>query len=457
MANKKFSDLDNMGVTAPAADDGLAWRDKSDTTESPTGTTKRWEWLDFLRELFATRFGSDAGSTDTYIVTLAPAPAAYVTGEHYRFKANTANTGACTVNFNGLGAKTIKKATGGITTDLADNDIRAGQWVDLVYDGTNMQMQSLLGNAPAGGAGGIGDVVGPASATNNAIARYDSTTGKLIQDSPVTVGDDGEITIPEIAAPATPAAGKVVVYAKSDNKVYRKGEDGVEAELGGAGSIAPLTLIDANTVHQKNGSNSQTFKIFADATNGLQFSNPGSSWNIASNNVIVIDSSGRTYTFGTSAFLSAVDLGSTSVPFTNVVATQSNTAGPVNILNSFGGTGPSLQSTGTNGILQLAGVSGGLDGGQGIRIAQHVTIRRSASGATLEIKNGADSGYTGIRAQSLQSNAVTVANLPASPVEGMLVAVTDSSTATWGATITGGGANHVLAYYNGTNWTVAAI
>jgi hypothetical protein len=101
-------------------------------------------------------FASDAGSTDTYAATLSPAPSAYVTGQAYRFKANTANTGACTINFNSLGAKTIKKVAGGITTDLADNDIRAGQWVDVVYDGTNMQMQSTLGNAAAGGGGGSG-------------------------------------------------------------------------------------------------------------------------------------------------------------------------------------------------------------------------------------------------------------------------------------------------------------
>jgi hypothetical protein len=90
---------------------------------------------------------ADAGASDTYTATLSPAPAAYVDGAHYRFKANTANTGACTINFNGLGAKTIKKVAGGITSDLSDNDIRVGQWVDLVYDGTNMQMQSTLGNA----------------------------------------------------------------------------------------------------------------------------------------------------------------------------------------------------------------------------------------------------------------------------------------------------------------------
>ena len=38
-----------------------------------------------------------------------------------------------------------------------------------------------------------GDVVGPSSATDNAIARFDTTTGKLIQNSVVTVGDTGQV------------------------------------------------------------------------------------------------------------------------------------------------------------------------------------------------------------------------------------------------------------------------
>jgi len=38
-------------------------------------------------------------------------------------------------------------------------------------------------------SGGSGDVVGPSGATDNAIARYDTTTGKLIQDSVVTIAD----------------------------------------------------------------------------------------------------------------------------------------------------------------------------------------------------------------------------------------------------------------------------
>ena len=41
---------------------------------------------------------------------------------------------------------------------------------------------------PAKGGGGGGDVAGPASATDNNIATFDGTTGKLIQDSGVAIG-----------------------------------------------------------------------------------------------------------------------------------------------------------------------------------------------------------------------------------------------------------------------------
>lgn len=59
---------------------------------------------------------------------------------------------------------------------------------------------------------------------------------------------------------------------------------------------------------------------------------------------------------------------------------------------------------------------------------------------------------------TIQTTAVTFATLPAASgaLEGCMRAVTDSTTNIWGATITGGGANRVLAYCNGTNWTVMA-
>ena len=41
------------------------------------------------------------------------------------------------------------------------------------------------------------------------------------------------------------------------------------------------------------------------------------------------------------------------------------------------------------------------------------------------------------------------------PALGMLACITDSSTNVMGAVIAGGGIYKVLAFYNGTNWTVA--
>lgn len=58
---------------------------------------------------------------------------------------------------------------------------------------------------------------------------------------------------------------------------------------------------------------------------------------------------------------------------------------------------------------------------------------------------------------TLQLKKQTFASLTAcsATLEGAMASVTDSSTATWGATITGGSTNHVLAYCNNTNWTVS--
>jgi len=84
-------------------------------------------------------YAADAGSNDTYVITLSPVPSAYVTGMTIRFKANTINTGTATLNVNSLGAKTIVK---GVNTTLSDGDILAGQFCTVIYDGTNFVLQN---------------------------------------------------------------------------------------------------------------------------------------------------------------------------------------------------------------------------------------------------------------------------------------------------------------------------
>lgn len=50
-----------------------------------------------------------------------------------------------------------------------------------------------LASFQVAGGGGSGDVVGPASATDNALTRFDSTTGKLVQNSAWTLSDAGNL------------------------------------------------------------------------------------------------------------------------------------------------------------------------------------------------------------------------------------------------------------------------
>ena len=52
----------------------------------------------------------------------------------------------------------------------------------------------LIDISLSGDKGDAGDITGPVSSTDNAIARWDGTAGNLIQDSSVLIADDGTIT-----------------------------------------------------------------------------------------------------------------------------------------------------------------------------------------------------------------------------------------------------------------------
>lgn len=87
-------------------------------------------------------YAADGGSNDTYVITLGSAPAAYAAGQIFQFKANTVNTGPCTLNVNSLGAKSLKMNS---NLDPVDGYIKAGAIVTVLYDGTNFQILSVSG------------------------------------------------------------------------------------------------------------------------------------------------------------------------------------------------------------------------------------------------------------------------------------------------------------------------
>jgi hypothetical protein len=69
----------------------------------------------------------------------------------------------------------------------------ANTWTSVTV-GSGLSFSS--GTLSASGGGGSGDVVGPASATDNALALFDGTTGKLIKNS-VFLGSATQITVPD--------------------------------------------------------------------------------------------------------------------------------------------------------------------------------------------------------------------------------------------------------------------
>ena len=62
-------------------------------------------------------------------------------------------------------------------------------------DGHVLTQQADGTYSPEAPSAASGDVVGPSSATDNAIARFDTTTGKLLQNSLVTITDTGIIEV----------------------------------------------------------------------------------------------------------------------------------------------------------------------------------------------------------------------------------------------------------------------
>jgi hypothetical protein len=130
-------------IPTSAQKDGLA------ATTTPATTNLFVTQKDFQKG--AEKYAADAGSNDTYAITLSPALASYTAGSVFCFKANTVNTGPATLNINSVGALNILRVDG---SALANGDIAAGQFVQVVIvDGSNCRMISPLANAPKFAAG----------------------------------------------------------------------------------------------------------------------------------------------------------------------------------------------------------------------------------------------------------------------------------------------------------------
>lgn len=179
-----------------------------------------------------------AAGTNTITAALSPAITAYTTGMQVVVVPANDNTGAATLNLNGLGAKAVKKFDG--ATALASGDLQAGQPALLVYDGTNFCLvnagtttnpMSAIGQIIYGGAGGAA----------SALAANTTTTRKYLSET-----GDG-------SAGAAPAWRQLNVNDLSGTAGTAAGTDTYTISLGGGagsyftGMFLSLVFTNANT------------------------------------------------------------------------------------------------------------------------------------------------------------------------------------------------------------------
>jgi hypothetical protein len=139
----------------------------------------------------------------------------------------------------------------------------SGTATPSLVQGTNVTITGTWPNQTinsTGGAGG-GDVTGPASSTDNAVARFDSTTGKIIQNSGVVINDSGEVTVgvwkgTEIGLPyggtgastASQARGNILPsYTGNAGKVLAVNTGATDVEFISAGGVGTVTSVGTGT------------------------------------------------------------------------------------------------------------------------------------------------------------------------------------------------------------------
>jgi hypothetical protein len=142
-------------------------------------------------------------TTGTGELSIATAGTDYVAPGLANTSGLTVSTTARLLGRSSIGAGAIEEIPVSTALDLVGSTQGsilyrgASAWTALT-PGTSGQVLRSNGAAanPSWTSASSGDVVGPASALDNAIARYDTTTGKLLQGSTVTISDGGAVNIP---------------------------------------------------------------------------------------------------------------------------------------------------------------------------------------------------------------------------------------------------------------------
>lgn len=105
-------------------------------------TIYTWDNLNFLdvTDPLTVQYAADTGTGGThYLIAPSPAISAYTAGQTFVILANQTNGGACDLNVNGLGAKSIKMPDG---ADPGAGVIQSGTVYMVTYNGTDFRLMT---------------------------------------------------------------------------------------------------------------------------------------------------------------------------------------------------------------------------------------------------------------------------------------------------------------------------
>ena len=258
-----------------------------------------------------------------------------------------------------------------------------------------------------GGGGGAGDVVGPGSATDNAIARFDTGTGKLIQNSVLTVADIGVsannvdfLTINnEVSGTADTESS--ILWRQDDSTLapHDAGRISVVTEQNWTGT--GTTRDSAMTFHASlDGTVSEVARFTSSGKLGIGTTTPGS---ILSVDAIDISRDGASVGYGAYSFRDTI----TSVSYLSMGRARGTRASPVtlndndNIARFFarGWTGTQWLSPGRLDWLVDGAVSSGV-----MPIEFKVSTGSSAGAGTVRLTVRAAGGIEVSGSQTMTFN-----------------------------------------------------
>lgn len=129
--------------------------------------------------------------TDALIGSLTPPIVSYQTGAMFSFIVQNTNTGAVTLNIDGLGAKNVLRNA---TDPIQSGDLIAGNIVVVLYDGTAFQLISVGFGGGATGAGGDKIFIenGQTVTTSYSIPSQVNA----MSTGPITIDTGATVTIP---------------------------------------------------------------------------------------------------------------------------------------------------------------------------------------------------------------------------------------------------------------------